>query len=89
MADADNPAFDRDGKYLYFTASTNDGATSDGLDMTSDLYQPTSKIYVAVLAAGEASPIAPELGDEKQPEESRKAKRETKPAGGEGDKEKC
>ena len=85
MADADNPAFDRDGKFLYFTASTNDGATSDGLDMTSDLYQPTSKIYVAVLAAGEASPIAPELGDEKLPEKP-EAKRDAKPAGGEGDK---
>ena len=65
MADADNPAFDRDGKYLYFTASTNAGATSDGLDMTSDLYQVTSNIYAVVLAASQASPIAPELEDEK------------------------
>jgi tricorn protease len=65
MADADLPAFDREGKYLYFTASTNAGATSDGLDMTSDLYQVTSNIYAAVLSSTEASPIAPELGDEK------------------------
>ncbi len=84
MADADNPAFDRDGKYLFFTASTDDGATSDGLDMTAHLYEPTSKIYVAVLAAGEASPIAPELGDEKPPEKP-EAKKEAKPAG-DGDK---
>jgi tricorn protease len=69
MADADNPAFDREGKYLYFTASTNAGATSDGLDMTSDLYQVTSNIYAAVLAANQASPIAPELEDEKSPSE--------------------
>jgi tricorn protease len=65
MADADNPAFDRDGKYLYFTVSTNAGATTDGLDMTSDLYQVTSNVYAAVLSATEASPVAPELGDEK------------------------
>jgi tricorn protease len=65
MADADNPAFDRDGKYLYFTTSTNGGATSDGLDMTSDLYIATSKVYAAVLQADGASPLAPELGDEK------------------------
>ena len=65
LADADNPAFDRDGKYLYFTASTNDGATSDGLDMSSDLYEPTAKVYAAVLSSTEASPIAPELDDEK------------------------
>ena len=41
MGDSREPAFDRDGKYLYFVASTNAGATSDGLDMTSDLYQVT------------------------------------------------
>jgi tricorn protease len=65
IADSTEPAFDRDGKYLYFLASTNSGATSDGLDMTSDLYNPTSHIYAAVLAADQASPIAPELDDEK------------------------
>ena len=30
MADSRLPAFDRGGKYLYFIASTNSGATSDG-----------------------------------------------------------
>ncbi|HEY2471641.1 MAG TPA: PDZ domain-containing protein [Terracidiphilus sp.] len=67
MGDSRNPAFDRDGKYLYFIASTNEGATSDGLDMTSDLYQVTSNIYAVTLAADTASPIAPELDDEKAP----------------------
>ena len=65
MADSRLPAFDRDGNYLYFTASTNAGATSDGLDMTSDLYDVTSNIYAVVLAAGQPSPVAPELDDEK------------------------
>jgi len=65
MGESTEPAFDRDGKYLYFIASTNAGATSDGLDMTSDLYQVTSNIYAVTLAAGTASPIAPELEDEK------------------------
>jgi tricorn protease len=82
IADADNPAFDRDGKYLFFTASTNAGASSDGLDMTSDLYQPTAKVYAAVLSAAEASPIAPELDDEK-PAKSDEAKKD-KPADGDG-----
>ena len=36
MSDARFPAFDRDGQYLYFTASTNYGPTISGLDMTSD-----------------------------------------------------
>jgi tricorn protease len=71
IADSTEPAFDRDGKYLYFLASTNSGATSDGLDMTSDLYNPTSNIYAAVLAADQASPIAPELDDEKSAAEKK------------------
>jgi tricorn protease len=39
--------------------------------MTSDLYQTTSNVYAAVLAASQASPIAPELGDEKTPSEKK------------------
>jgi tricorn protease len=67
LADSRLPAFDRGGKYLFYTASTNAGATSDGLDMTSDLYEVRSNIYAIVLAADQASPIAPELDDEKAP----------------------
>ena len=93
MGDSGLPAFDRDGKYLYFTASINAGATSDGLDMTSDLYEVTSNIYSAVLSASEASPIAPQLDDEKTPAEAKandaekkdEAKDEGKDAVKEGD----
>ena len=84
MGDARHPAFDRNGKFLYFTASTNSGATSDGLDMTSDLYNVTSGIYAAVLASDQASPVAPDLDDEKSPAEAKeKAKdnTDTTPAG--------
>ncbi len=75
IADARLPAFDREGKFLYFSASTNEGPTSDGLDMTSDLYTPTSHIYALVLSASQASPLAPELDDEK-PAEKDEAKKE-------------
>ena len=71
MGDSRTPAFDREGKYLYFLTSTNEGATSDGLDMTSDLYQVTSNIYALTLAADTASPIAPEMEDEKAPTEEK------------------
>src|SRR5260221_9228525 len=67
MADSRLPAFDRNGKYLYFTASTNAGATSSGLDMSADLYEVRSSIYALVLAADQPSPVAPELNDEKAP----------------------
>jgi len=65
LADSSHPAFDREGKYLYFITSTNSGATQFGLDMTSDLYQVNSSVYAVVLAAATASPLAPELEDEK------------------------
>ena len=65
MAQASEPAFDRDGKYLYFLASNNAGGTIYPLDMSSDVYQPTSSVWALALNAGTASPLAPELGDEK------------------------
>jgi tricorn protease len=78
LADARYPAFDRNGKYLYFTASNDAGATQQQLDMTSDLYSVDSTIYALTLAADTASPIAPESDDEKSTAEiKRKAKEET------------
>lgn len=68
MSDARYPAFDKDGKYLYFTASTNFGPTSSGLDMTSDEHDVTRSVYLAVLASDVASPLAPESDEEKPAE---------------------
>ncbi len=55
------------GKYLYFTASTNNGGTKSHLDMTSDVYQPTSNIYASVLSADGVSPVRPQSDEEKPP----------------------
>ncbi len=65
MADAHSPAFDRNGKYLYFLASNDNGATQFGTDMSADLYSSTSSIYLIALHAGTRSPIAPESDEEK------------------------
>jgi len=70
MSDATNPAFDRDGQYLYFTASTNYGPTSSTLDMTSDEHEVTSSVYLAVLPNNIPSPLAPESDEEKAPGEA-------------------
>jgi tricorn protease len=75
-ADSRLPTFDRSGKYLYFTASTNAGGTSAGLDMTSDLLSPMRDVYAVVLAADQASPIAPESDDEKTAAEAREKAKE-------------
>jgi tricorn protease len=68
MSDARHPAFDKDGQYLYFTASTNYGPTSSGLDMTSDEHEVTRSVYLIVLANDVASPLAPESDEEKAAE---------------------
>ncbi|WP_165768635.1 S41 family peptidase [Sandarakinorhabdus cyanobacteriorum] len=85
MAMASEPAFDRDGKYLYFLASNNAGGTIYPLDMSSDVYQPTRSVWAIALNAGTPSPLAPELGDEKAPPpppapEKADAKKPAKPA---------
>jgi tricorn protease len=66
MARSASPAFDAEGKYLYFLASNNAGATTHRLDMSSNLYRPVSSIYALTLAAKTPSPIAPENKDEKE-----------------------
>jgi tricorn protease len=73
MSDAANPVFDKDGKYLYFTASTNSGE-SLGLDIHAVESTATSSIYLAVLDKSEPSPFAPESDEEKPVEEKDKAK---------------
>jgi tricorn protease len=45
MSDVRFPAFDRGGKYLYFTESTNYGTSTSGLDMSSDAFNVTRSVY--------------------------------------------
>jgi tricorn protease len=90
MSDVRFPAFDRGGKYLYFTESTNYGTSTSGLDMTSDAFVVTRSVYALALAADTVSPIAPQSEDEKLPEARDKDKdKEKKDSGDEhGDKDK-
>jgi tricorn protease len=86
MSDALFPAFDKEGKYLYFTASTNTALTSGWLDMTSLQRPVTRSVYVMVLKKDLPSPLAPESDEEKpkEPEKSDKEKQAEK-----SDKEKA
>jgi tricorn protease len=74
MSDARYPAFDHDGQYLYFTASTNYGPVSHPLDMTSDEHQVTRNVYALVLPSDVMSPVAPESDEEKAGEPKPEAK---------------
>lgn len=64
MADVAAPAFSRDGKYLFFAASTNSGPLQVGLNMTSQERPYRAGLYAAVLAADGKSPLLPGSGDE-------------------------
>ena len=68
MSDALYPNFDKNGKYLYFTASTNMGLSAGWLDMTSEDHPVTRAVYVTVLRRDLPSPLAPESDDEKAAE---------------------
>ncbi len=70
MSDASNPVFDKDGKYLYFTASTNSGETL-ALDIHAVGRTSTSSIYLAVLDKTLPSPFAPESDEEKPVDEKK------------------
>ena len=65
MSDALYAAFDKEGKYLYFTASTNTALSTGWLDMTSLQHPVTRNVYVIVLKKDLPSPLAPESDEEK------------------------
>lgn len=84
MSDALYPAFDKDGKYLYFTASTDAALNTGWLDMTSLERPVTRNAYVIVLKKDLPSPLAPE-SDEEKAKEAEKGGKDQK---GEADKDK-
>jgi tricorn protease len=68
MSDAGYALFDKNGKYLYFTASTDAAPTTGWLDMSS-VNRPISRsVYVVVLGKDLPSPLAPESDEEKGPD---------------------
>jgi tricorn protease len=81
MSNAANPAFDPSGKYLYFTASTNNGPSDAGIDLSSLDRATNSGAYVVVLAKATASPVPPESDDEnkKKEEDAQKSDKSAKP----------
>jgi tricorn protease len=64
MANCKIPAWDKSGKYIYFTASTDYGMNVGWLDMSSYDHPVTSSIYMAVLSKETKSPLAPQSDDE-------------------------
>jgi tricorn protease len=81
MSDARFPRFDTNGKYLYFTASTDTGLATAGLDMSSDERRVSRSVYVAVLSKDEPSPLAPQSDEEGKKAKDEKESEEGKAPG--------
>jgi tricorn protease len=71
LSDARSVDFDKGGKYLYFTASTDIGPAVFGFDMSSYPHRPTRNVYLVVLKKDLPSPLAPESDEEKVQEEKK------------------
>jgi tricorn protease len=65
LSDARYPIFDKNGKTLYFTASTDVGLSVGWLDLSSYQRPITRSVYAVVLKKGDASPVEPESDEEK------------------------
>jgi tricorn protease len=64
LSDARYPMFDKGGKYLYFTASTDSGPSLEA-DISSGARSLTRSVYLVVLSKSDPSPFAPESDEEK------------------------
>ena len=81
LADAGEPAFDRSGKYLYFTASTEAGPVRDWFAQSNADALMRGNLYLMVLAKDTPSPLAKESDEEAgpgKPEEKKNGKAEVK-----------
>ena len=69
LGDARHIVFDKSGKYVFFTASTNVGPTISFADLSGIAHQTSRNVYAVVLRNDIPSPLAPESDEEKvQPE---------------------
>jgi tricorn protease len=92
-SDTRYPVFDKNGKSLYFAASTDLGLSIGWLDLSSYQHPVSRSIYAVVLKKGDPSPVEPQSDEEKAATDEKgkdadKAKEADKSAdkGKEGDK---
>ncbi len=92
LSDAKFPVFDKSGKYIFFTASTDVGLTPGWLNMSSMDRPVTRSVYAMVLRKDLPSPLAPESDEEKaetkDDDKAEKKKEAEKAADKKEDKEK-
>ncbi len=64
MSAVRGPSFSRDGKYLFFSASTNIGLTNSGLHMSATERPTSYQVYAFILSKETPSIFAPESDEE-------------------------
>jgi tricorn protease len=64
LADAVSPAWDRNGRYLYFLASTDLGLASGWANISSIGRQVTRGAYITLLRASDSTPFQPQSDEE-------------------------
>lgn len=67
MAHAVQPAFDKDGRHLWFLASTNLGLASGWANTSAGLADPQYGVYVMVLRSGDPTPFPHKSDEEAAP----------------------
>src|SRR5271170_5636220 len=87
-ADSRYPVFDKNGKSLYFTASTDVGLSVGWLDLSSYQHPLTRSVYAVVLKKGDPNPVEPQSDEEKIAKPEDKSKEEDKAKGADKDKDK-
>jgi tricorn protease len=90
-ADSRFPAFDKNGKTLYFTASTDLGLGIGWLDLSSYQRPLTRSVYAVVLKKGDPNPVEPQSDEEKiaKPDEKGKDADKDKDKGKDKDADKA
>jgi len=80
MSDAASPRFDRNGKYLYFTTSTQRALAATWIDMSGFNHPMLANVYAAVLRKDLPSPLAPESDEEDASKDADSASKDKAPA---------
>ena len=70
-SDVRYPVFDKNGKSLYFAASTDLGLSIGWLDLSSFQHPVSRNIYAVVLKKGDPSPVEPQSDEEKAASEEK------------------
>jgi tricorn protease len=80
LSDAASPRFDHNGKFLYFTANTQEALSASWIDMSGFDHPSTANVYAAVLGKDVPSPVAPESDEEEATSDSDSASKDKEAA---------